>query len=233
MPGCRSSASCQRAPRLGVNHSWHVALQVVPRGFRTYVLPAGEADYELLFDVVAEEVTLFASDGRSARFAVKGQTVKRFTEELTEALAAVGAEAPLSGGPNEVEEAVPFAEDERPRSWDPEVARRLHRAFLSVDGVFREFRSGFIGKSSPSHLFWGSFDLAVTRFSGRRAPRHPGGFPNLSDRVTREAYSHELVSAGFWPGGGGRRGGGLLHLHLSRRGRLFRGACAARSGQLA
>lgn len=185
-----------------VNHGWHVALRVVPRGFRTYTLPAGELDYELLFDLLSGTVTLWASDGRSAGFAVEGQSVAQFREQLADALATIDCPAPLSGGPNEVEEAVPFHQDDRPRTWDAGVARRLHSAFLSVDRMFAQFRSGFVGKSSPSHLFWGSFDLAVTRFSGRRAPEHPGGFPNLPDRVTREAYSHEVVSAGFWPGGG-------------------------------
>ncbi|MGB7406474.1 MAG: DUF5996 family protein [Pacificimonas sp.] len=185
------------------NHGWHVALRVVPRGFRTYVLPAGDDDYELMFDVQSEAVRLWSSDGKFASFSLTGQTVAAFTSELTAALAEIGALAPLSGGPNEVEEAIPFHQDDRPRVWNADVARRLHGAFRSVDRVFEDFRSGFVGKSSPSHLFWGSFDLAVTRFSGREAPRHPGGFPNLPDEVTREAYSHEVVSAGFWSGGGG------------------------------
>lgn len=186
-----------------VNHSWHVALRVVPRGFRTYTLPAAALDYELMFDMLAATVTLCASDGESAGFRIEGQSVARFQAQLAEALASIGVAAPLHGGPNEVEDAVPFVEDDRDRHWDTEVAKRLHGAFLSADRVFNLFRSGFVGKSSPSHLFWGSFDLAVTRFSGREAPPHPGGFPNLPDRVTREAYSHEVISAGFWPGGGG------------------------------
>ena len=185
-----------------VNHGWHVALRVVPHGFRTYVLPAGEVDYQLLFDCRNSEIRLIGSEGRESRFALEGQTVARFRAQLADALTAIGCGAPLSGGPNEVDPAVPFAEDERPRPWDAKVVRRLHAAFLSADRVFAAFRSGYVGKSSPSHLFWGSFDLAVTRFSGRAAPEHPGGFPNLPDRVTREAYSHEVVSAGFWPGGG-------------------------------
>ncbi|MGB3724071.1 MAG: DUF5996 family protein [Pacificimonas sp.] len=186
-----------------VNHGWHVALKVVPRGFRTYVLPAGHDDYEVLLDLVSGSVWISASNERAAEFELTGQSVSAFAEQLTDALDSVGASAPLWGGPNEVELAVPFAEDERERVWNGEVARRLHRAFASVDRVFQGFRSGYVGKSSPSHLFWGSFDLAVTRFSGRTAPLHPGGFPNLPDRVTREAYSHEVISAGFWPGGGG------------------------------
>ncbi|MBV7257049.1 hypothetical protein KCG44_09665 [Pacificimonas sp. WHA3] len=186
-----------------VNHGWHAALRVVPRGFRTYVLPAGDEDYELLLDAVSGAVRLWSSDGRFAAFPLDGQTVARFAGQLEAALSDLGARVPLHGGPNEVEEAVPFATDDRPRAWDGTIAQRLHAAFRSVDRVFQEFRSGYLGKSSPSHLFWGSFDLAVTRFSGRTAPEHPGGFPNLPDRVTREAYSHEVISAGFWPGGGG------------------------------
>jgi hypothetical protein len=105
--------------------------------------------------------------------------------------------------PNELPDPVPFAKDERPREWDGDAARRLHGAFLSADRCFNAFRSLYRGKTSPSHLFWGSLDLAVTRFSGREAPEHPGGVPHLPDEVTREAYSHEVISAGFWPGGGG------------------------------
>jgi hypothetical protein len=112
----------------------------------------------------------------------------------------------ISGAPNEVERAIPFAEDTRERHWDGDTIRRIHAAFRSIDREFETFRGLFVGKSSPSHLFWGSFDLAVTRFSGREAPLHPGGIPNLPDRVTREAYSHEVASAGFWLGGGGIEG---------------------------
>jgi hypothetical protein len=186
-----------------VNHGWHTALQVVPRGFRTYALPAGDKDYELTFDMLAGSVTLSASDGGVSAFRITGQTVAMFQDQLKGALKEIGCPAPVNGGPNEVEEAVPFDADERPRVWDPDVAVRLHGAFRSAARVFSAFRGGYTGKSSPVHLFWGSFDLAVTRFSGRRAPVHPGGFPNLPDRVTREAYSHEVVSFGFWPGGGG------------------------------
>lgn len=184
------------------NHGWHVALRVHPRGFRTYVLPADGVDYELLFDVIAAEVKLVASTGAEAAFPLDGQTVAAFKTDLDAALGRIGVAAPIDGSPNEVEPAVPFAEDDRKRVWDADTARRLLGAFQSADRVFTAFRSGFVGKSSPSHLFWGSFDLAVTRFTGRAAPLHPGGFPNLPDRVTREAYSHEVVSAGFWPGGG-------------------------------
>ncbi|WP_420606322.1 DUF5996 family protein [Novosphingopyxis sp.] len=201
-------AYCQVIGKLPVrsarwlNHSWHVALRVTPTGFRTHSLPSGGQEFELLFDCLEGEVSLLSSDGATGRFAVAGKTVAGFQQALDAILGHCGIDADISGAPNEVAEAVPFARDERERPWNADAVRRLHGAFRSADRVFRAFRTGFLGKSSPSHLFWGSFDLAVTRFSGRRAPPHPGGFPNLDDRVTREAYSHELISAGFWPGGG-------------------------------
>lgn len=185
------------------NHSWHLALRVVPRGFRSYPVffPRGEA--EVLFDCLGSAVAVETSTGFADGFEVAGQTVARFHEQLAELLKRAGIQTDISGAPNEVEEAVPFAQDMREREWDISVLGRIHRAFSDANRVFETFRTGFVGKSSPSHLFWGSFDLAVTRFSGREAPLHPGGFPNLPDRVTREAYSHEVASAGFWLGGGG------------------------------
>ena len=185
------------------NHSWHLALRVVPRGFRSYPVffPRGEA--EVLFDCLGSTVAVETSTGFSDGFEVVGQTVARFHEQLAELLRRAGIQTDISGAPNEVEEAVPFARDKREREWDISVLARIHRAFSDTNRVFETFRTGFVGKSSSSHLFWGSFDLAVTRFSGREAPLHPGGFPNLPDRVTREAYSHEVASAGFWLGGGG------------------------------
>ncbi|MBO6768821.1 MAG: hypothetical protein JJ901_11055 [Erythrobacter sp.] len=185
------------------NHSWHVALRVVPRGFRSYPVffPGGEA--EIMVDCLSCAVAVETSSGFADGFEITGQSVARFHEQLAELLSLAGVDTDISGAPNEVEEAIPFAEDSRDRTWDEAVVSRIHRAFSDVNRVFETFRTGFVGKSSPSHLFWGSFDLAVTRFSGREAPLHPGGFPNLSDAVTREAYSHEVASAGFWLGGGG------------------------------
>ncbi|QFT76552.1 DUF5996 family protein [Erythrobacter sp. THAF29] len=185
------------------NHSWHLALRVVPRGFRTYPVVAGQQEVELLFDCLASEVVVENSDGFRGKLAITGQTVAEFHSGLGDLLGKAGVRIDISGSPNEVDPAVPFVMDDRGRAWGADTIRRIHAAFRSVDRVFELFRSGFVGKSSPSHLFWGSFDLAVTRFSGREAPLHPGGFPNLPDRVTREAYSHEVASAGFWLGGGG------------------------------
>lgn len=185
------------------NHSWHLALRVVPRGFRTYPveMPGGEA--EVVFDCLSSAVAVETSTGFADGFEVTGQGVARFHRQLAELLELAGVTTDISGAPNEVEPAIPFHEDTADRTWDQAVLARIHRAFSDANRVFERFRSGFVGKSSPSHLFWGSFDLAVTRFSGREAPLHPGGFPNLPDRVTREAYSHEVASAGFWLGGGG------------------------------
>lgn len=185
------------------NHSWHLALRVVPRGFRTYPIEMADGEAEVLFDCLSNAVAVETSTGFADRFDVAGQSVARFLEQLTDLLRRAGATTDISGAPNEVEEAIPFREDRADREWDAATLTRIHRAFSDANRVFERFRSGFVGKSSPSHLFWGSLDLAVTRFSGREAPLHPGGFPNLPDRVTREAYSHEVASAGFWLGGGG------------------------------
>ncbi len=197
-----------------LNHGWHVALQVVPRGLRTYPVITGEREAEVLIDCLASEVLVETSDGFRDSFSISGQSVADFLDEFEGLLARAGIATDVAGAPNEVEDAVPFAEDTRERVWDSDAVRRLHAALRSVDRVFEHFRIGFVGKSSPSHLFWGSFDLAITRFSGREAPVHPGGFPNLPDDVTREAYSHEVASAGFWFAGWRRRRSHGLRLLL-------------------
>ena len=185
------------------NHSWHLALRVTPRGFRTYPVLTERGEAEVTFDCIDSLLVLDTSDGFTDAFGLTGQSVAEFHEQFTALLKSGQVWTDVSGAPNEVEVATPFAEDTKERSWNAPTVRRIHRAFSDVNRTFELFRSGFVGKSSPSHLFWGSFDLAVTRFSGREAPLHPGGFPNLPDRVTREAYSHEVASAGFWLGGGG------------------------------
>ena len=186
-----------------INHGWHVALRVTPRGAISRSLSAGERHFTVELDFVDGAIRVECENGTQESLPVGGKTVATVYRELTALLARLGLPAPLHGAPNEMPDPVPFATDERPREWDANAARRLHGAFLCADRNFNQFRSLYRGKSSPSHLFWGSFDLAVTRFSGRRAPLHPGGVPNLPDDVTREAYSHEVISAGFWPGGGG------------------------------
>lgn len=185
------------------NHSWHLAMLVVPTGFRTYPLPTESGEAEILLDCLASRVVLTTSDGRERVMPLTGQSVADFHSELSAMLRDAGVATSIDGSPNEVEEAIPFAQDTAARAWDGDTVQRLHRAFADAARVMYQFRTGFVGKSSPVHLFWGSFDLAVTRFSGREAPLHPGGFPNLPDTVTREAYSHEVASFGFWPGGGG------------------------------
>jgi hypothetical protein len=186
-----------------INHGWHVALRITPRGVITRSLPAGERHFTVELDFLDGAIRVECENGAQESLPVDGKTVATVHRELSALLAGLGLPAPLHGAPNEMPDPVPFTKDERPREWDADAARRLHGAFLAADRNFNRFRSLYRGKSSPSHLFWGSFDLAVTRFSGRKAPVHPGGVAHLPDDVTREAYSHEVISAGFWPGGGG------------------------------
>ncbi len=188
------------------NHGWHVALRVAPHGFVTRTMPGGDEPaaagrhFSAELDVRAAVIRVACENGSSWQVPVPGRTIAQLHGDLGRILAEAGLPAPLHGGPNEMADRVPFAHDHRPRAWDTDAACGLHAAFLAADRAFARFRSLYLGKSSPSHLFWGSFDLAVTRFSGRSAPAHPGGIPNLPDAVTREAYSHEVISAGFWPG---------------------------------
>jgi hypothetical protein len=184
------------------NHSWHVTLYVSPTGLTTSGIACGAGSFEIDFDFIAHRLRVRASDGRTAGFALVPQTVAQFYAALMRELDDIGVHVRIYGKPNEIPDPIPFADDEVHRSYDPEYAHRFWRILVEADRVFKRFRARFLGKCSPVHLFWGAPDLAVTRFSGRRAPPHPGGVPNLPDRVTREAYSHEVSSAGFWPGGG-------------------------------
>ena len=186
-----------------INHGWHAALRMTPRGAATCALPGDGRGFMLTLDFLGGIIRVEREGGLQANLPVAGKTIAQVWRELRELLASLDLPAPLHGRPNEIADPIRFAEDERPREWDPDAAARLHGAFLRADEGFNAFRSLYRGRSSPSHLFWGSFDLAVTRFSGRTAPVHPGGIPGLPDRVTREAYSHEVISAGFWPGGNG------------------------------
>jgi len=186
-----------------INHGWHVALRPSPRGFVTRSLPAGERHFTVELDVLDGGVHVACDNGSQSVLPIAGLTLAEVHGKLTALLTKLALPAPLHGAPNELPDPVRFAEDRRSREWDADAARRVHGAFLCADRGFNRFRSLYRGKSSPSHLFWGSFDLAVSRFSGRGAPVHPGGIPSLPDGVTREAYSHEVISAGFWPGGGG------------------------------
>ena len=183
-----------------VNHGWHVALRMTPRGAMTRTLPAGERQFAVELDFLEGAIRVECDNGSQSALPVAGKTIATVHGELSELLVSLGLPAPLHGAPNEIPDPIRFAEDDRPREWNDDASARLHGAFLCADRSFNAFRSLYRGKSSPSHLFWGSFDLAVTRFSGREAPPHPGGIPSLPDAVTREAYSHEVISAGFWPG---------------------------------
>jgi Family of unknown function (DUF5996) len=186
-----------------VNHSWHVTLYVSPRGLTTSPIPYEERSFQIDFDFIQHELRISTSDGESRSFALRPQTTAEFHAAIQEALRELDLDVRFHGRPNEVPDPIPFAEDRTHAAYDPEAVQRFWRALLQVDRVFKRFRAQFLGKNSPVHFFWGSFDLAVTRFSGRTAPAHPGGYPNIPLAVMQEAYSHEVSSAGFWPGGEG------------------------------
>jgi hypothetical protein len=185
-----------------VNHSWHVTLYVTPRGLTTSPIAHGPRTFQIDFDFVDHRLVVECSDRGRASFPLEPQPVSAFYRRLMDELARLGLRVRIDKRPNEVADPIPFDRDEVHRAYDPEYAHRFWQVLTQADRVFKVFRARFIGKCSPVHLFWGAPDLAVTRFSGRKAPEHPGGIPNLPDRVTREAYSHEVSSCGFWPGGG-------------------------------
>jgi len=185
-----------------VNHSWHVTLYVTARGLTTSPIPHGDRTFEIELDFVGHRLGVRSSDGGEAGFLLEPQTVAVFYARLREQMATLDLHVKIYGKPNEIADPIPFAEDETHRAYDREYANRFWRVLVQAERVFKEFRARFIGKCSPVHVFWGAPDIAVTRFSGRVAPEHPGGIPNLPDWVTREAYSHEVSSCGFWAGGG-------------------------------
>ncbi len=182
------------------NHGWHVTLHLHPRGLRTELLHGSAGVFELGFDLVAHHFTLADRAGMRT-LPLAPMAVADFYGGAMALLTEAGHPVEIAPFPNEVSPSIAFRDDTTPRSYEPDSATRLLQALLAADRIFRLFRSSFLGKVSPVHFFWGSFDLAVTRFSGRPAPLHPGGIPHLPDTVTREAYSHEVSSAGFWPGG--------------------------------
>jgi hypothetical protein len=185
-----------------VNHSWHATLYVNADGLTTGLVPDGPG-VTVQFDLQRQQLVASCPTGARSGFPLEPMSVAEFDRRFKEAIAALGGSPSYHGRPNELPVATAFASDTAERPWDADAVSRFHRAVVRIDGVFNAFRTGFLGKVSPVHLFWGSFDLAVTRFSGRSAPLHPGGIQNLPDPVTQEAYSHEVSSAGFWPGGGG------------------------------
>jgi hypothetical protein len=186
-----------------LNHSWHVTLYVTTRGLTTSPIPYGSRCFDIQFDFIDHVLTVSASDGGVRRLALKPQSVADFYAALMAALAELGVPVTINERPCEIAAATAFSRDRTHASYDPEYAHRFWQVLLQTDRVLKQFRTGFLGKCSPVHFFWGSFDLAVTRFSGRRAPRFPGKAPGVAPEVMQEAYSHEVSSAGFWPGGNG------------------------------
>ena len=184
-----------------LNHWWQVTLYVSPRGLTTSSIPYGSSAFDIELDFVDHRLLVRSSDGNARTVALRPMPVAQFYAETMKALGELGIEADIQPRPNEVERAIPFAEDYEHASYDPVAAHLFWRQLLQAGRVIGEFRSSFVGKVSPVHFFWGAMDLACTRFSGRSAPRHPGGAPNCGDWVMAEGYSRELSSCGFWPGG--------------------------------
>jgi hypothetical protein len=184
------------------NHWWQVALYLTPRGLTTSAIPDGRRSFAVDFDFIDHRLRIEVSDGTTRQLPLRARPVADFYADYMAALRSLGIEPRFKPSPAEVVTAIPFAEDRTHASYDGDAAQRCWRILLQADRVMKRFAGRFLGKSSPSHFFWGSFDQALTRFSGRRAPRHPGGAPNCPDYVMVEAYSHECASCGFWPGGG-------------------------------
>jgi hypothetical protein len=182
------------------NHSWHVTLYLTARGLTTSPIPHGFHAFEIRFDFVDHTLRILKSDGSGRDIELKTQSVAQFYERTMSILRELNLPVAINTTPNEIPNPIPFERDEVHRAYDREYANRFWRVLLQCDRVFKEFRSRFCGKCSPVHFFWGAPDLAVTRFSGRAAPKHPGGIPHLADQITREAYSQEVSSLGFWPG---------------------------------
>lgn len=185
-----------------VNHSWHVTLYVTATGLTTSFIPYGTRAFQIDLDFVEHQLLVRTSDGGRAGFALEPQSVATFYRRLREEMKTLDLRVKINGRPSEIPDAIRFDADEVHRAYDRDYANRFWRILVNCDRVFSEFRARFIGKCSPVHFFWGAPDLAVTRFSGRQAPPHPGAVPGLPDWVAREAYSHEVSSCGFWPGGG-------------------------------
>jgi Family of unknown function (DUF5996) len=185
-----------------LNHSWHSALYLTARGLTTSPIHHDHHTFSVDFDFIGHALLIGTDRGGERSIPLRPMPVAQFYAEVRVALAALGIETTFHPVPNELPDPIPFDQDFSHAAYDAAAARRFWRVLLQADRVFKIFRTGFLGKSSPVHFFWGSFDLAVTRFSGRPAPLHPGGVPHLPDSIAQEAYSHEVSSAGFWPGSG-------------------------------
>jgi hypothetical protein len=183
------------------NHWWHVPLYVDARGLTTSLMPSRGRGLEVVFDLTSHELQLLTTLGERRRMSLEPRSVADFTAEFRSHLRALDVDVPIHPVPVEVTEAIPFDEDTEHASYDPDAVHRFWTSLVSAHRVLSRFRGEFRGKTSPVHFFWGAFDLAVTRFSGRPAPRHPGGVPNCPDAVMVEAYSDEVSSCGYWPGG--------------------------------
>jgi hypothetical protein len=185
-----------------LNHCWNVTLYLTARGLTTSPMPYGTGTLEVDLDFIDHQLLVRTSEGATGALALAPRTVADFHREYTALLQSLDLQVKIWPVPSEMEDALPFTEDRQHRSYDPDSVHRCWRILSETDQVLQQFRGRFLGKCSPVHFFWGGFDLACTRFSGRRAPLHPGGVPHLPDRIAREAYSHECISAGWWPGGG-------------------------------
>ncbi|WP_339902347.1 DUF5996 family protein [uncultured Cyclobacterium sp.] len=183
-----------------LNHSWLCTLYISPAGYTTNAICFEGGTFELELDFIHHQLQIKCANAPTQHIPLATSTVADFYHKLFEKLAKIGVNVKIHGRPNEMDPAIPFTSNTAISPYNPHAANLLWKAMLKSNGVFNKFRSGFIGKSSPVHLFWGAFDLAVTRFSGRTAPLHQGGVPNMPLEVMQEAYSHEVSSAGFWPG---------------------------------
>jgi len=203
-----------------LNHSWHVTLYPTVRGLTTSPISYESYAFQIDFDFIDHLLLIKTSEGQERKLPLKEQPVAEFYSAVLSGLEELGVHVQINEIPNEVTDPIPFSQDHIHATYDPEYATRSWQVMLHTNRVFNQFRTRFLGKCSPPHFFWGSFDLAITRFSGRSAPPHPGGVPALPDSVTREAYSHELSSAGFWPGGPSMPSAIFLFLCLSASGRI-------------
>ncbi len=185
-----------------LNHSWHVTLRVTARGLATPLISTATRDFQVELDLVDHVLWVRTADGHTRQVMLRPVSVAEFYADVMLALSELGITVRIDEMPNEIPDAIAFSQDRVHAAYDADFANRFWRVLLRAHAVLARFRTAFLGKASPVQFFWGSFDLAVTRFSGRRAPPHPGGIPHLPDAVVREAYSHEVSSAGFWPGGG-------------------------------
>ena len=183
-----------------INHSWHVTLHLTPTGLSTRDMPCKGKNFQIDFDFLDHQLKIITSEGEKRNFDLEGISVADFYQIIMRELSNLKIDVKINSMPVEIEHPIPFEKDTKHATYNKEQAHALHQALLKAQNVFTHMRCDFTGKCSPVHFFWGSFDLAVSRFSGRTAPKHPGGIPNLADWVAQEAYSHEVASLGFWPG---------------------------------